>query len=99
MLLVSSVSVSSAVPLPVSALRASSARTFDGVGALSGGGATSKLLFSYPDKQRNEILDVLFKQQWGASCASPLLIYSSIPLLTNAWSHYVEPLRGCPLYA
>ena len=36
-------------------------RTFDGVGALSGGGATSVLLGSYPDEQRDQILDLLFK--------------------------------------
>jgi galactosylceramidase len=45
----------------------SAARTFDGVGALSGGGATSKLLFSYPEPQRTQILDTLFKPQFGAS--------------------------------
>ena len=54
-------------PLPLSASRAASARVFDGIGALSGGGATSKLLFSYPPKQRAEILDILFKPKWGAS--------------------------------
>ena len=36
------------------------ARPFDGVGGLSGGGATSKLLPTYPAKQRGEILDALF---------------------------------------
>jgi galactosylceramidase len=42
-------------------------RTFDGVGALSGGGATSKLLFSYPEPQQTQILDTLFKPNFGAS--------------------------------
>ncbi|XP_071090485.1 galactocerebrosidase-like isoform X1 [Haliotis cracherodii] len=42
-------------------------RVFDGIGAISGGGATSKLLVGYPDKQRNEILDYLFKPNFGAS--------------------------------
>jgi hypothetical protein len=36
-------------------------RTFDGVGALSGGGATTKLLPEYPEAARSAILDVLFK--------------------------------------
>eukprot|EP00035_Acanthoeca_spectabilis_P033897 m.25971 g.25971 ORF g.25971 m.25971 type:complete len:1077 (+) comp6262_c0_seq1:117-3347(+) len=40
---------------------------YDGVGAISGGGATSKLLESYPEQQRSEILDFLFKPQHGAS--------------------------------
>ena len=42
-------------------------RQFDGIGALSGGGATSKLLVNYPEKYRNEILDYLFKPNFGAS--------------------------------
>ena len=44
----------------------SGVRTFDGVGALSGGGATSKLLFSYPEPQQTQILDTLFKPKFGA---------------------------------
>ncbi|KAL3863083.1 hypothetical protein ACJMK2_004859 [Sinanodonta woodiana] len=42
-------------------------RRFDGIGGLSGGGATSRLLVNYPDKQRNEILDYLFQPNFGAS--------------------------------
>ena len=40
---------------------------FDGVGAISGGGATSKLLIGYPPQQRAAVLDMLFKPNWGAS--------------------------------
>ncbi|CAK9299194.1 unnamed protein product [Gordionus sp. m RMFG-2023] len=40
---------------------------FDGIGGISGGGATSKLLINYPEKQRSEILDYLFKPNFGAS--------------------------------
>ncbi|ESO01741.1 hypothetical protein HELRODRAFT_157218 [Helobdella robusta] len=42
-------------------------RSFDGIGAISGGGATSKLLVNYPPKQRDEILDYLFKPNFAAS--------------------------------
>ncbi|KAL4231126.1 hypothetical protein ACF0H5_008709 [Mactra antiquata] len=42
-------------------------RRFDGIGGISGGGATSKLLMNYPEKQRNEILDYLFLPNYGAS--------------------------------
>ena len=46
-------------------------RTFDGLGALSGGGATSKLLPEYPETERSLdldlVLDVLFKPQHLAS--------------------------------
>ena len=41
-------------------------RTFDGVGALSGGGGTSRLLPDYPEPQRSQILDYLFKPNYGA---------------------------------
>ncbi|XP_013401026.1 galactocerebrosidase-like [Lingula anatina] len=42
-------------------------RNFDGIGAISGGGATSKLLVNYPEAQRNQVLDFLFKPNFGAS--------------------------------
>ncbi|KAK0049437.1 galactocerebrosidase [Biomphalaria pfeifferi] len=42
-------------------------RMFEGIGGISGGGATSKLLVNYPQKQRDEILDYLFKPNFGAS--------------------------------
>src|SRR5581483_4912967 len=41
-------------------------RTFDGVGAISGGGGTSRLLPDYPEPQRSQILDYLFKPNYGA---------------------------------
>uniref|UniRef100_UPI00358E1542 galactocerebrosidase n=1 Tax=Myxine glutinosa TaxID=7769 RepID=UPI00358E1542 len=40
---------------------------FDGIGGLSGGGATSRLLVNYPLKLRNHILDYLFLPNFGAS--------------------------------
>lgn len=46
---------------------ADTGRTFDGVGGLSGGGGTSRLLWDYPPQQRNKILDYLFKPDYGAS--------------------------------
>ena len=42
-------------------------RTFDGIGGLSGGGATSRLLVNYQEPYRSQILDFLFKPQFGAS--------------------------------
>ncbi len=45
----------------------SGGRTFDGVGAISGGGGNSRLLVDYPDPQRSQILDSLFKPDYGAS--------------------------------
>ena len=40
-------------------------RIFDGLGALSAG-ASSALLIDYPEPQRSDILDFLFKPQFGA---------------------------------
>ncbi len=42
-------------------------RPFGGLGAISGGGNTSRLLPDYPAQQQKEILDYLFKPQFGAS--------------------------------
>lgn len=42
-------------------------RVFDGIGAVSGGGATSRLLIDYPEPQRSQILDFLFAPHVGAS--------------------------------
>lgn len=41
-------------------------RTFEGIGAISAG-ASSRLLTDYPQKQQSEILDYLFKPNYGAS--------------------------------
>ncbi|KAJ6661280.1 hypothetical protein lerEdw1_015417 [Lerista edwardsae] len=43
------------------------AREFDGIGAISGGGATSRLLGDYSEPYRSQILDYLFKPNFGAS--------------------------------
>jgi hypothetical protein len=42
-------------------------RVFDGVGAISGGGGNSRLLIDYPEPTRSQILDYLFKPNYGAS--------------------------------
>ncbi|MBB5827317.1 ricin-type beta-trefoil lectin domain protein [Micromonospora carbonacea] len=46
---------------------ASGGKTFDGLGAVSGGGGNSRLLIDYPEPQRGQILDYLFKPDYGAS--------------------------------
>ena len=40
--------------------------TFDGVGAISGGGGNSRLLIDYPEPERSRLLDYLFKPGYGA---------------------------------
>ena len=46
---------------------AGTGRAFDGVGAISGGGGNSRLLVDYPEPQRSQILDYLFKPGYGAA--------------------------------
>jgi galactosylceramidase len=48
-------------------------KRFDGIGAVSGGGATSVLLKDYPAAQRRQILDLLFKPKFGASMSALLV--------------------------
>jgi hypothetical protein len=40
---------------------------FGGIGAISGGGATSRLLIDYPEPQRSQLLDLMFKPLSGAA--------------------------------
>ncbi|XP_056666565.1 galactocerebrosidase-like isoform X2 [Monodelphis domestica] len=42
-------------------------RVFDGIGAISSGGAATRLLLNYREPYRSEILDYLFKPNFGAS--------------------------------
>jgi len=42
-------------------------RMFNGVGAISGGGGNTRLLIDYPEPQRSQILDYLFKPGYGAA--------------------------------
>ncbi len=48
-------------------------KRFDGIGAVSGGGATSVLLKDYPEPQRSQVLDLLFKPNFGASVSALLV--------------------------
>jgi O-glycosyl hydrolase len=41
-------------------------RTFDGIGAISGGGGNTRLLYDYPEPYRSQVLDYLFKPGVGA---------------------------------
>ncbi len=51
----------------------SGGRRFDGVGVVNGGGATSVLLKDYPEPQRSQILDFLYKPKFGASVGALLV--------------------------
>lgn len=49
---------------------ARSGPAFQGVGAISGGGGNSRLLIDYPEPERSQILDYLFKPDYGAALQS-----------------------------
>ena len=51
----------------------STGKTFDGIGIVNGGGATSVLLKDYPEKQRSEIMDLVYKPKFGASVSTLLV--------------------------
>src|SRR5215472_10445665 len=42
-------------------------RVFNGIGAISGGGGNARLLTDYPAAQQSQILDYLFKPDYGAN--------------------------------
>lgn len=48
-------------------------KRFDGIGIVNGGGATSVLLKDYPEQQRREIMDMVYKPMFGASVSALLV--------------------------
>jgi galactosylceramidase len=48
-------------------------RRFDGIGVVDGGGGTSVLLKDYPEPQRSQILDLMYRPQFGASVSALLV--------------------------
>ncbi len=48
-------------------------RLFEGIGVVNGGGATSVLLKDYPEPQRSQILDLVYKPKFGASVSALLV--------------------------
>ena len=57
----------SAASPPLAISRTTLADKFWGIGGLSGGGATSRLLVDYKEPQRSQLLDILFKPKFGAA--------------------------------
>jgi galactosylceramidase len=54
-------------------IRALSGKQFDGIGAVNGGGATAVLLKDYPEPQRSQIMDLVYKPMFGASLSALLV--------------------------
>ncbi|MBU3867527.1 galactosylceramidase [Streptomyces sp. 4503] len=68
--------------------------TFDGVGAISGGGGNSRLLADYPAPQRAQILDYLFKPGYGASLQTLKLEIGGDTNSTDGAEPSIEHTRG-----
>jgi galactosylceramidase len=54
---------------------------FDGIGVVEGGGGTGVLLKDYPEPQRSQIFDLVFKPKFGASVSA---LYVEVPGDGNA---------------
>ncbi len=65
-------------------------RVFDGIGGLSAG-ANSRLLIDYPEPQRSQILDFLFKPNFGASLQ--VLKVEIGGAMNSTWGS--EPTHAC----
>ncbi|MEV0407371.1 ricin-type beta-trefoil lectin domain protein [Actinoallomurus sp. NPDC050550] len=69
-------------------------RVFDGVGAISGGGGNSRLLIDYPEPQRSQILDYLFKPDYGANVQLLKLEIGGDANSTDGAEPSIEHTRG-----
>ena len=52
---------------------AAAGKRFDGIGMVNGGGATAVLLKDYPEPQRSQIMDLVYRPMFGASVSSLLV--------------------------
>ncbi len=69
-------------------------RVFDGIGACSGGGGNSRLLIDYPEPQRTEILNYLFKPDFGASLQMFKVEIGGDGNSTDGSEPSAEPVKG-----
>ncbi|MDO6414941.1 hypothetical protein Q4F19_11160 [Sphingomonas sp. BIUV-7] len=69
-------SVAQSVPQTITLQDDGHGKRFEGIGVVDGGGATSVLLKDYPEPQRSQILDLLYKPHFGASVSA---LYVEIP--------------------
>jgi len=78
----------------ISANGGSGGRTFDGIGAISGGGGNSRLLRDYPAAQQSQILDYLFKPGYGADLQMLKLEIGGDANSTDGSEPSIEHTRG-----
>ncbi|HXC35234.1 MAG TPA: hypothetical protein VNV43_05125, partial [Candidatus Acidoferrales bacterium] len=68
-------------------------RTFEGIGAASAG-ASSRLLIDYPEPERSQVLDYLFKPDYGASLQHLKVEIGGGVNSTDGTEPAFEPVRG-----
>ena len=84
-------------PLPVTAVTVHGAggdRLYQGVGAVLGGGGNARYLMDYPEPERGQILDYLFKPGYGAALQLLKLEIGGGANSTDGAEPSVEPARG-----
>lgn len=69
-------------------------KTYQGIGAVLGGGGNARYLMDYPLTQRDQILDYLFKPGYGASLQLLKLEIGGGTNSTDGSEPSVEPVRG-----
>jgi hypothetical protein len=84
-------------PLPVTAVTVNGAggdRLYQGVGAVLGGGGNARYLMDYPEPERGQILDYLFKPGYGAALQLLKLEIGGGANSSDGAEPSVEPVRG-----
>jgi len=69
-------------------------RVYDGVGAVLGGGGNARYLMDYPEPERRQILDYLFKPGYGASLQLLKLEIGGGANSSDGAEASIEPVRG-----
>jgi hypothetical protein len=69
-------------------------QTFMGVGAVLGGGGNARYLMDYPEPQRGQILDYLFKPDYGASLQILKLEIGGGANSSDGSEPSIEPVQG-----
>ena len=84
-------------PLPVTTVTVTGAggdRLYQGVGAVLGGGGNARYLMDYPEPERGQILDYLFKPGYGAALQLLKLEIGGGANSSDGAEPSVEPVRG-----
>ena len=84
-------------PLPVTTVTVTGAggdRLYQGVGAVMGGGGNARYLMDYPEPERGQMLDYLFKPGYGAALQLLKLEIGGGANSSDGAEPSVEPVRG-----